>query len=91
LRLIAGEIEALGGTGLRLDRLESLACALRVALKTGRSWRGTLAGMTLALDERGLLTIASEKPRRRGRGTPVASGERVFPQVSSVAGGRPKG
>jgi tRNA(Ile)-lysidine synthase len=91
LRLIAGEIEALGGTGLRLERLESLACALRAALQTGRSWRGTLAGMTLALDERGLLTIRSEKPRRRGRGTPVASGDRGFPQVNSVAGGRPKG
>ncbi|HKH81453.1 MAG TPA: tRNA lysidine(34) synthetase TilS [Methylovirgula sp.] len=74
-RLIAAEIQALGGKPLRLDRLEGLAGALRTALQCGAAWRGTLGGMTLALDGRGSLTIRRERPRRRGRGTSDASEE----------------
>jgi tRNA(Ile)-lysidine synthase len=79
LRLVAGEIEALGGKPLRLDRLESLIGALRAALQAGTAWRGTLGGMMLALDARGLFTIRNERPRRRGRGTQGALEDRVIP------------
>lgn len=88
LRLIAAEMEARGSKPLRLDRLESLTCALHAALQTGTSWRGTLGGMTLALDARGLLTIAGERPRRRGRGARALLKRQVLPQsTSSKAGG----
>ncbi len=88
LRLIAAEMEALGGKSLRLDRLESLTEGLRAALQAGTSWRGTLGGMILALDERGLFTIRNEKPRRRGRGTQATSENRAVPQASLLEGGR---
>ncbi len=88
LRLVAAETEACGGKPLRLDRLESLTCALRTALQSGASWRGTLGGMTLVLDAHGLLTIASERPRRRGRGTQADLKRQALPQsVSSRPGG----
>jgi tRNA(Ile)-lysidine synthase len=92
LRLIAAEMEARGSKPLRFDRLESLTAALRAALQTGASWRGTLGGMTLVLDGRGLLTIAVERPRRRGRGAQAALKKRALPQsvTSKVGGGTDK-
>jgi tRNA(Ile)-lysidine synthase len=88
LRLVAAETEALGSTSLRLDRLESLIAALRAALQTGTSWRGTLGGMTLALDARGFLTIRNEGPRRRGRGAQARSEVPAVPQISGLPDGR---
>ncbi|MGB9014721.1 MAG: tRNA lysidine(34) synthetase TilS [Methylovirgula sp.] len=89
LRLVAHEIEACGGGNVRLERLESLLEGLRAALHAGASWRGTLAGMRLALSDEGILTIAAEKPRRRGiRG---ASTDRPSPQAGDVKGGGPSG
>jgi tRNA(Ile)-lysidine synthase len=88
LRLVAAEIEALGSSPLRLDRLESLVAALRAALQAGTSWRGTLAGMTLALDARGFFTIRNEGPRRRGRGRRARLEDLSLPQVSVLAGRR---
>ena len=67
LRLIGAEIEAVGGKALRLERLESMTKALSGALQAGKPWHGTLGGMMLALDERGIFTIRNERPRRRGR------------------------
>jgi tRNA(Ile)-lysidine synthase len=67
-RLIQAEIQALGAAQrLRLQRLESLAAALQSALQSGVAWRGSLAGLALNLDTTGSLTIAAEKPRRRGQ------------------------
>jgi tRNA(Ile)-lysidine synthase len=83
LRLIAAEMEVLGSKPLRLDRLESLTRALGAALQAGTSWRGTLGGMTLELDGHGLLTIASERPRRRGCGARAALENRALPQSAS--------
>lgn len=91
LRLVGAEIAALGGAFPRLDRLESVANMLRAALQSGRSWSGTLGGTILSLDRRGLFTMRSEKPRRRGRGTPVALEDRAFPQASPVGSGPAKG
>ena len=51
----------------RLDRLESLAHALADALRTEKSYRGTLNGTRVALQRDTLLTITPEAPRRRGR------------------------
>jgi tRNA(Ile)-lysidine synthase len=89
LRLVATEIEALGGKGPRLDRLESLVAGLRGALQAGAAWQGTLAGMTLSLDAHGFLTITGEKLRRRGRGTHAASRNRAFSRAEHVEGGKP--
>ncbi len=88
LRLIAAEMEALGGKALRLDRLESLTAGLRAALQAGASWRSTLGGMILALNERGLFTIRNEKPRRRGHGMQAASQNRGVSRASLLEGGR---
>jgi hypothetical protein len=89
LRLVATEIEALGGKGPRLDRLESLVAGLRGALQAGAAWQGTLAGMTLSLDAHGFLTITGEKLRRRGRGTYAALRKRAFSRAEHVEGGKP--
>lgn len=86
LRFVAHEIEALGGKNVRLERLESLLEGLRGALRAGSSWRGTLGGMRLALDD-GVLTIAAEKPRRRGMQSGVR--DRAFPQAGDVDGREP--
>ncbi|MGH6817531.1 MAG: tRNA lysidine(34) synthetase TilS [Methylovirgula sp.] len=89
LRLVGHEIEVLGGRNVRLERLESLLEGLRGALHAGSSWHGTLAGMTLALSDEGVLTIAAEKPRRRGM--QAASRDRAFSQGGDVRGGGPSG
>jgi tRNA(Ile)-lysidine synthase len=89
LRLVAMEIEALGGKGLRLDRLESLVAGLSGALRAGAAWQGTLAGMMLLVDAHGFLTIIGEKQRRRGRGTPAASRNRAFSRADHVEGKEP--
>ncbi len=85
LRLVAREIEALGGKNARLERLESLIEALRGALRAGSSWRGTLGGTRLALDADGVLTIAAEKPRRRGMRN--GARDRACPRPGDVEGG----
>lgn len=69
-RLIEAEINALRAEPakpLRLSRLESLTDMLQVALWERKSWRSSLAGMTISLDRAANLTICREKPRRRGR------------------------
>lgn len=67
-RLIEAEIHTLGtNKPLRLDRLESLTASLQSALQRGAAWRGSLAGMALILDPRGVLAVCRENPRRRGR------------------------
>jgi tRNA(Ile)-lysidine synthase len=68
IRVIAMEIEALEPSRpLRLERLETLASALREALKNRSAWRATLAGLAFDLNLEGSLTISPEKPRHRGR------------------------
>ncbi len=67
-RFIAAEIGRLAPEKtLRLDRLESLAASVQLALQKGEIWHGTLSGFALSLDRRQILTILPEKPRRRGR------------------------
>jgi tRNA(Ile)-lysidine synthase len=85
LRLVGREIEALGGKNVRLERLESLLEGLRGALHAGSHWHGTLAGMTLALSDEGILTIAAEKPRRRGM--QAQSRDRASARGGDVRGG----
>lgn len=88
-RLVGSEIEALGGKSLRLERLENLAEALHVALRSATPWRGTLAGMTLALDGRGTLTIEHEAPRRRGRGMSAVIEAACLREAAAPGSGRP--
>jgi tRNA(Ile)-lysidine synthase len=54
---------------LRLDRLETLAVKLRIALRQGDTFAATLGGTALNLDSRQVLTIRLETGRRRGAGT----------------------
>jgi tRNA(Ile)-lysidine synthase len=82
LRLVAQEIESLGGKNVRLERLESLLVRMRGALRAGLPWRGTLGGMTLGLDADACLSIAVEKPRRRGRQS--AAPDRALAQGEDV-------
>ena len=51
---------------IRLDRLETLAEALRAARAAGRAHRATLAGTLVVLDGAGVLDVVAEAPRRRG-------------------------
>lgn len=92
-RLIEKEIQALStgpGRGLarplRLDRLETLTDKLQTALRERKSWRGSLAGMALALDRAANLTICREKPRRRGRLAPQATENSPLSEVLPAAG-----
>ncbi len=64
---------ALHVTGARLlplEKLETLADALRAALERRIPFRGTLGGVLLSLDGCGTLTATPEPPRRRGRPRP---------------------
>jgi tRNA(Ile)-lysidine synthase len=66
-RVLAAEIGALQiGKPLRLERLERLAQDMCVALREECVFHGTLGGAKLFLAADGLLTLAPEKPRRRG-------------------------
>ncbi len=56
---------------LRLERLEECLSALLQARAGGTSVRRTIAGRLLTLDANGMLTIAVEGTRRRGRGGAV--------------------
>jgi tRNA(Ile)-lysidine synthase len=74
LRVLAGEIvpladplrDALGDRPLRLERLEALALAMQDALRANAPFSGTLGGAALKLGRDHVLTIRTEKPRRRG-------------------------
>ncbi len=88
LRVIGGEIAALGGAAPRLERLESLAQDLCAALQLRAVWHRTLGGVKLSLDGEGLLTFRREALRRRGRViTPACSTthETVFPGGNAVS------
>ena len=50
---------------LRLERLETLACAMQAALRASAPFSGTLGGGALKLGRDHMLTIRTEKPRRR--------------------------
>jgi hypothetical protein len=67
--VVDAEIAALlpSSDGIRLERLERAAQALRAALDAGLAWKGTLASAILDLDRFGWLTIRREGPRQRGR------------------------
>jgi tRNA(Ile)-lysidine synthase len=67
--VVDAEIAALlpSSDGIRLERLERAAQALRAALEAGLGWKGTLAGAILNLDRSGWLVIRKEGPRQRGR------------------------
>jgi tRNA(Ile)-lysidine synthase len=58
--------QAAGAPPLRLERLESFARKLAAALKEGVVFHGTLGGCAATLDERKMLALRPEGPRRRG-------------------------
>jgi tRNA(Ile)-lysidine synthase len=64
LGLALGEIA--GAPPTRLERLELFAEKLGAALRNGSAFRGTLGGCAARLDERKVLTLRREGPRRRG-------------------------
>jgi tRNA(Ile)-lysidine synthase len=67
MRVLACEIKNLNaGHQIRLDRLESLAARLGVALRSGGRLCATLGGAIVELDPDGTLTLCREPPRRRG-------------------------
>lgn len=69
LRVIACELEESGAhLPLRLERLENLVIGVHAALRSNVAWQSSLAGMALALDRMGVLSICPENERRRGRG-----------------------
>ncbi len=59
--------EGAAAYGLRLERLETLAQALDLALLAGKAWRRSLGGALVALDREGNIRIAPEPARRRGQ------------------------
>lgn len=63
-----------GAQILPLEKLETLADALRAALDRAQPCRATLGGALLALDGRGSLVVTPERPRRR-----AAPGPRLMP------------
>ena len=70
-RLVGRAVLHVGGAErLPLERLETLADALRAALEARHPFRGTLGGAVLDLDDAGMLTVTPERPRRRGRPRP---------------------
>jgi tRNA(Ile)-lysidine synthase len=71
LRVLGGEILRLCGERrrLRLDRLETVALAIREAARVGTPFAATLGGASLRLDRNHQLTMTPEKPRRRGSAT----------------------
>lgn len=74
LRVLGREIALLGDPSrrLRLERLETLALAMREALLAGAPHSATLGGTTLKLGRDNILTIRAERKRRsaeEGRAT----------------------
>ncbi len=69
LRILAHEIKLLWDEerALRLARLEAMTLGLRRALRAGESFAATLGGCAVRLRSDGMLTIAREHGRRRGR------------------------
>ncbi|MDI9848016.1 tRNA lysidine(34) synthetase TilS [Rhodoblastus sp. 17X3] len=66
-RFLALAIEqAAGGPPSRLERLELFALKLQAALRKGSAFRATLGGCAAKVDERKILTLLREAPRRRG-------------------------
>jgi tRNA(Ile)-lysidine synthase len=58
--------QAAGSPPQRLERLELFAQKLSAALREDAAFRGTLGGCAASLDERKMLILRLEKPRRRG-------------------------
>ena len=56
-----------GAQRLPLEKLETLADAMRTALERAQPFRATLGGVLLALDGDGRLVVTPEGPRARGR------------------------
>lgn len=72
VRLLRRVVLAGGGREpIRLERLERLRGDVWAALCTGRPHAGTLAGTRLRLSGGGVLEVAPEAPRRRGRPRPA--------------------
>jgi hypothetical protein len=67
LRVLLRALEASGAETIRFERVETTLAALLEAHREGRSLRRTLAGLLLTLDEDGMVTLAPEPPRFRGR------------------------
>jgi len=68
LRLIAGEIARVGGSEprrIRLERIEALGAALEKSIAGGEAFAATLAGASLQLTPKGVLSIKKAPPRRR--------------------------
>ena len=68
LRVIGGLVArvAAPGQAVRLEGLERLCAGLLPALAGRKGFRATLAGVELTLDATARLTLAREKPRKRG-------------------------
>ncbi|WP_426215209.1 tRNA lysidine(34) synthetase TilS [Methylobacterium sp. NFXW15] len=65
LRCIDLAIEAAGGSGHRLERLEALVFThLLPALRAGTTMRRTLAGLVIGVDARGILIFSPAPPRK---------------------------
>ena len=67
LRFLAEETGRLAGAAPRLERVERLALRLHEALHQSRPIKSTLGGLVISLSSGGLLTLAPEPPRERGR------------------------
>ena len=67
LRVLLRALEAVSAETIRLDRAETALAALLAAHRERRPLRRTLAGLLLMLTEDGILRIAPEPPRFRGR------------------------
>jgi tRNA(Ile)-lysidine synthase len=67
LRLLAGEIARVGGTEprrIRLEQIEALGAALGKSIAGGKAYGATLAGTSLQLSHKGVLSIKKAPPRR---------------------------
>jgi tRNA(Ile)-lysidine synthase len=68
LRLLCAEIAEVGGSEagrVRLEQIEALGEALRRSAARGEAFRATLGGASLHLNEKGVLRIEPEPPRRK--------------------------
>lgn len=81
LRVIGALVEQVRRPGkpVRLDALERLCARLLPALGQSCAVAATLAGTRLVLDTRQRLSIAPEKPRKRGRRAPLRDEQDVEP------------
>ncbi len=85
LRVLEGEIAALAGAPVRLQRLEAAFARLAAAATEGRGLRTTLAGAVLTLDHTGLLDLRREGLRRRGRANAGEKTQSVHANVEKPA------